>query len=102
MANVQVRDDPATHRYLLEVDGEPVGLLAYRIHGNRIALTHAEIDPAMERRGLGSQLAAFALDDARRRGLDVLPHCPFVKYYVEEHPEYLELVPEGERGRLGL
>jgi predicted GNAT family acetyltransferase len=32
------------------------------------------------------------LDDARRQGLRVLPLCPFIAHYVEQHPEYQELV----------
>jgi hypothetical protein len=32
----------------------------------------------------------------------VLPHCPFVKSYIAKHPEYLDLVPEAERGGFGL
>ncbi len=102
MAAVKVEDQPENGRYALEVDGRLTGLLDYRLDGNRIRLTHAEIDPAMERQGLGSKLASFALDDARQRGLAVLPLCPFVKHYIREHREYLDLVPEAERARLGF
>jgi uncharacterized protein len=100
MPVVEVRDEPDNQRYVLEVDGTRAGLLDYRLGGGRIRLTHAEIDPAMERQGFGSRLAAFALDDARDRGLEVLPLCPFVEYYIREHPEYLELVPDAHRQRL--
>jgi uncharacterized protein len=100
MPAVKVEDQPEQSRYVLEVDGRLTGLLEYRLAGDRIRLTHAEIDPAMERQGLGSRLATFALDDARQRRLTVVPRCPFIKYYISEHPEYLDLVPEHER--LGL
>lgn len=40
--------------------------------------------------------------DARSRGLAVLPFCPFVKGYIERHPDHLYLVPEARRERLGL
>ena len=99
---VRVQDDVAKSRYVLEVDGERVGLIDYRLRGDRIALTHAEVDPRHERTGYGSQLAEFALQEARRRGLAVLPHCPFVRHYVQVHPEYLDLVPEDARRRFGL
>jgi len=46
---------------------------------------------------LASSLIAFALDDARERGLDVLPFCPFVNSYVQRHPEYVDLIPEAYR-----
>jgi uncharacterized protein len=31
----------------------------------------------------------------------VRPFCPFVRQYIGRHPEYLDLVPEGERERDG-
>ena len=42
----------------------------------------------MRGRGLGSRLAAAALEDARREGIDVVPLCPFIAHYIEQHAEY--------------
>jgi predicted GNAT family acetyltransferase len=93
MQAVEVRDEPDHQRYVLEVDGTHAGVLDYQLKGDRIRFTHAEIDPALERQGLGSQLAKFALDEAREHGLTVVPMCPFVVHYIRDHPEYLDLVP---------
>jgi hypothetical protein len=98
MPDPRVADHPDAHRYVIEVDGEPAGLLLYRLDGDRITFTHAEIDPAREGQGLGSALAVFALDDARARGLAVFPRCPFIATYMQRHPEYTDLVPESARG----
>jgi predicted GNAT family acetyltransferase len=43
-----------------------------------------------------------ALDEMRTRGVSILPHCPFVHRVVEKEPEYLALVPAGQRRRFGL
>ena len=32
----------------------------------------------------------------------MLPFCPFVNSFVAEHPEYVDLVPEGQREEFGL
>jgi len=34
----------------------------------------------------------FALDDARARGLQVLPICPFVIAFLQQHPEQRDLL----------
>jgi predicted GNAT family acetyltransferase len=102
MPEIRVHDQSDAHRYVIEVDGERAGLLQYRLEGERISFTHAEIDPVRDGQGLGSTLSAFALDDARSRGLSVLPRCPFVQSYMQRHAEYLDLVPEAERARFGL
>jgi predicted GNAT family acetyltransferase len=100
--DAHVRDEQEKHRYLIELDGEQIGLLSYRLRGDQIALTHAEIDPAHEGQGLGGQLAAFALDDARRRGLSVVPACPFVREYILRNPGYGDLLSPEDRARTGL
>lgn len=63
---------------------------------------HTEIDSRFAGRGLGGVLAREALDDARARGLSVLPYCPFIRGWIAKHPQYADLVPEGHRARFGL
>ena len=84
------------------MDGEQAGLLTYRLSPGRIAFPHAEVDPAYGGKGVGSALAKYALDDARSRGLEVLPDCPFVTAYVKRHREYADLVPKELHSRYGL
>ena len=100
--NVEVRNNPAKHRYELWVDGERVGHAQYRLGNGRIAFVHTKVYEPHESLGLGSQLARSALDDARARGLMVMPFCQFIADFIERHlDEYGDLVaPEmltGER-----
>lgn len=99
---LEVTDNVAEQRHEIRADGELAGFLQYRSRGNRFALIHTEIDPAFEGRGLAGHLIAHVLEEARARELQILPHCPYVRGYIERHPEYLELVPEAARRRFGL
>jgi uncharacterized protein len=98
-AEAEVVDVPEASRYELRLGGRLVGLAAYRRRDGRIAFTHTEVDESCEGRGFGSRLAAGALEDARRQGLDVVPLCPFIARYIERHPEYEQLVRAGYRDR---
>ena len=90
---VTVAHRPDERRYELLLGREHAGELVYRDRGaNVVAFLHTEVDGSLRRRGLGSTLVAGALDDARARGLRVVPLCPFVDAYVRRHPEYDELV----------
>jgi hypothetical protein len=93
MTDVRIYDDLERSRYSIEADGRLAGFVTYRLSGQEIAFQHAEIEPSLQRQGLASDLVQFALDDAERRGLDVLPYCPFVRSYIFDHPEYRDLVP---------
>jgi predicted GNAT family acetyltransferase len=87
---VERRD--AEHRYVLLLDGEHAGELVFRDRGGGVlAFLHTEIDPGTRRRGLGSALVRGALDDARERGLKIVPICPFVEAFLLTHPEFADL-----------
>ena len=89
---VEVRDNPGQLRFEILDDGKPVGFAQYVRRPNRIIFVHTEIDDAVEGRGLGSRLAAAALDAVRLTGERVVPLCPFIGQYMERHPEYDDLV----------
>jgi uncharacterized protein len=86
------------HRYEAHVDGELAGFAVFSMRGDRIVFTHTEVDDRFEGQGVGSKLARNALDDVRERGsLRVVPQCPFIRSWIEKHPEYADLVSDGER-----
>ncbi|MFL1429057.1 MULTISPECIES: GNAT family N-acetyltransferase [unclassified Nocardiopsis] len=88
----EVADAPENKRYEIRVDGEVAGFAEYILTDGLITFTHTEIDPGHEGRGLGGALVRAALDDVRGRELDVLPLCPFVKGWIQRHPDYVDLV----------
>ena len=95
----EVRNAPQAHRYEIVEDGEVAGFAGYQeVRGDRIVFTHTEIEPRFEGRGLASQLIAFALEDARDRGQQIVPICPFVARYVHRHKEFVPHLDERIRG----
>jgi predicted GNAT family acetyltransferase len=92
-----VRDNPEAGRYEL-LDGDRVlGVAAYERRGDTVVFTHTEVDPDAGESGLGSTLVRGALDDVRARGEKVIPRCPFVRGWIERHPDYSDLVVDPER-----
>lgn len=90
-----VADNPDRHRYELRVGDAVAGFADYRDADGVRTFTHTEVDPSHEGEGLGSRLAAGALDDTRARQLGVAPVCPFIAAYIERHPDYADLVASG-------
>ena len=89
---ITIVDDPAASRYELYVSGELAAFTNYRLAPNRIVFTHTETLDGFAGHGLATRLARGVLDAARARGLRVVAQCPFVAQYVDEHPEYQDLV----------
>lgn len=92
MSGTEIRHDEGASRYVAEVGGELAGYAEYELRDGGITFTHTVVDSAFEGHGVGSGLAAAALDDARARGLRVTPRCSFVAAYIDGHPDYQDLV----------
>jgi hypothetical protein len=98
----EVRDNPDRGQFELLLEGRRAGYIRYRRFPDRIDLIHTETLPQHEGKGYGGVLIAAALARAREEGLAVIPHCPFVRAYIERHPAALDLVPAERRGGFGL
>jgi predicted GNAT family acetyltransferase len=100
--DITVVDVPERGRFEIRDGEKVVGLASYHVDGDVMTLPHTEVDPAMGGRGLGSQLVAGVLAAARERQLHVLPYCSFIRKYLLDHPELLDLVDEADRPTFGL
>jgi uncharacterized protein len=90
--DVLVRDNPEHDRYEVHVGSDLAGFADYHAQPGLVTIMHTEIDPSFEGRGIGSQFVAAMLDDIRARGARVLPVCPFVRAFLQRHPDYADLV----------
>ena len=95
----KITNNPEEQRYELWI-GEQVAYLAYEEKGTQITYLHTEVPEELEGQGIGSQLARFALDDARSQKHTVVSHCPFVTAYLHRHHEYLDLLTLAQRERI--
>jgi uncharacterized protein len=92
MSDVSVRDNRDESRFEAHVDGQLAGFSAYALSDGLITFTHTEVDDAFEGHGVGSSLVRYALDQVRADGgLRVRPLCPFVRAWIDHHPDYQDL-----------
>lgn len=86
-----VRDNPALHRFELDLDGG-MAVAYYQLVPGVITFTHTEVPTELWGHGIGSNLVRSALEAARARGLKVVPKCPFVAAYMAKHAEFNDLL----------
>ena len=87
----EVVNNTAKHRYELSVDGH-IAATYYTLADGVITFVHTEVPPELGGKGVGSKLIKGALDQVRAAGLTVVAQCPFVKAYIEKHPEYQDML----------
>ena len=97
--HVDVVDDPEAHAFVARLDdGTQAGAAYYRRRAGVVIFTHTIVESEFEGRGIGSQLAKGALDAVREAGEKIQPLCPFIRAYVDKHPEYHDLRNDGAAG----
>jgi predicted GNAT family acetyltransferase len=90
----ELTDNAALHRYEFRVDGTLAAFVVYVREGDTITLIHTEVKDQFEGHGVGGRVAKAVLDTARDHGWRVVAACPFIRSYIERHPEYDDLTSE--------
>lgn len=94
----EITDNTAAQRFEARLDGNLAGVADYQVTKDLLVFTHTEVLPAFEGQGVGSALAKFALDQLREQGThQALPLCPFIKSWIQRHPEYLAVTYGGQQ-----
>lgn len=86
-----VSHNPAQHRFEAAVEGE-LAVAEYKMTSPSVMrLTHTVVPKALEGRGIAGALARFAMAHAREHQLKIDPQCPYMRAYMEKHPETHDL-----------
>ena len=81
-------------RYQAIVEGHLVKI-DYITTKDKMYLTHTEVPPALEGKGLGKAIVEQALEDIKQQGKELVPLCPFVAAFLKRNPEWAELLAPG-------
>jgi uncharacterized protein len=89
----QVVNNAAASRFELTAEGH-TAVLEYVLAGSRLRLMHTEVPPELRGRKYAEVLARAGLEFARTGNLKVVPFCPFVRAFLQRHPEYASVLDE--------
>lgn len=92
LPEMTVRSNTDARTYDAMVDGHEIGTLVYEPKGSMVVISHTVVEPEYRGIGIGSELVRQALDDFRKREMTVSNFCGFVATFIENHPEYGDLL----------
>jgi predicted GNAT family acetyltransferase len=106
VVNDELLDDPHVPAFDFEVvKDEKVGIydaivgnrevagLTYDVAGDdRLVLRATSVFPEYRKQGVATELIRRVLDDVRAQGKTVTIMCPIVRTFVENYPEYADLI----------
>jgi predicted GNAT family acetyltransferase len=87
-----VVDNPNQHRFELVLDDGAMAFADYVDAGDRLFITHTEVPPAHEGKGVGTALAHGLFEAARASGRRIVPQCSFIVAFARRHPEYADVL----------
>ena len=88
-----VTDNPTRSRYELRDGDHLLGFTEYEERDDGVLVfPHTIITEPKRGAGYGATLVQGALDDVRAKGHTIVAQCPFVKRFVDEHPDYQDLL----------
>lgn len=84
-------------RYLARVNNhDGRGEMTYSVAGDhRIIVDHTVVDDGLRGLGVGQALALHVVQDAREKGVRIIPLCPFFKAQAQRHADEWSDVVEG-------
>ena len=83
--NLHIEHQPERGRFQAIVEGRAC-VADYRLADGVITITHTEVPPPLEGRGIAGELVQALLDHARTQGLKVRPLCSYARAYMRRHP----------------
>lgn len=83
---MEVTNNPSASRYELALEGG-VAVADYRRHDDRLVITHVGVPPALQNKGIATSLMRGVVEDAKAKGLTIVPVCPFAVAYLKKHPQ---------------
>jgi uncharacterized protein len=84
--SITIEHLPQQGRVQAIVDGRRC-VCEYRLVGSVMHMTHTEVAPELEGRGIAAALVKAALAHAHSNGLKVNPLCSYVRGYMQRHSE---------------
>lgn len=91
---LEVIDNVNARQFEARVDGH-LAKVEYMFGGNKIFLTHTEVPPALEGKGIASALVERVMYILEERRLKLVPLCPYVATFIRKHPEWKKLLAHG-------
>lgn len=89
--NYEVKHLPEQSRFELDLDGK-AAYADYHLSGNVVTIFHVYTPVEFRGKGIAASVAKYALDYIREHNLKIVPQCPYMRDYMDKHPEYQDLL----------
>ncbi|MBX7541559.1 GNAT family N-acetyltransferase [Qipengyuania sphaerica] len=72
--------------------GDEAEVTFSRVNPTRIIVDHTGVPESMRGQGIGEALAEHVVEDARSKGITIIPLCPFFKAMAQRNESWQDVV----------
>lgn len=90
--DLEFRHDVQGSQFQARRGSDLVGVVDYRRRDRTVTITHTGTVPAARGQRAAERLTTWALDQLRSTGDAIVPVCPYTAHFLDEHPEYADLI----------
>ncbi len=88
---IELRHNEADQQFELPLEND-IAIVAYRwLDEKTLALDHTEVPENYEGQGVGSAIVEKVFQYLEENQLKMKPYCPFVRVYLQRHPDWERL-----------
>jgi uncharacterized protein len=77
---LMVTRNSSVNRFEVTIEGH-LAKVDYRMSGKRMIITHTEVPDTLRGKGIAEQLVTFAVEYARKEGLEVVAECEYANRF---------------------
>lgn len=91
--SLDIHHNKTAQQFFSIIDGR-MATLDYKFAKDKKTLDYYSTFVPEELRGkkIGEEIVKFAMDYAKNNHYKIMPSCPFVKRFIERHPDYQSLI----------
>ena len=78
--------------FYVEENDKHLAEMMYSDAGDRIIISHTEVDSSLKGKGIGKQLVSAAVSYARENNIKIIPLCPFARSVFQKTPDYSDVL----------
>lgn len=93
--DIEIKQNEVGHKgkFYVEVNGKQVAEMTYSMAGTtKMIIDHTEVGDELRGTGAGAKMVLAAVNQAREKGLKILPLCPFANAQFKRRPEYHDVL----------
>ena len=91
--NVENKEEKTKGSYFIREEGKKIAEMTYSIAGeDKIIIDHTEVSEFLRRNGIGEMLVRRAVEDARSKGIKIIPLCSFAKSVFDKNEELRDVL----------